>query len=109
MKTISLAMVVALLSTVAGCAGSAQTGDAPFSAGVASGVQVANNGPGYSVFPALRSPHEGPVYPSWSNPTGEVAPWPARPDFTVCAMWVWWGPLRRGGGGGAFGRAWRDV
>ena len=72
MKTILLAMLVALVSTVAGCAGSAQPGDAPLSASMPSGVQVANNGPGFSAFPALRSPHEGPVYPSWSNPTGEV-------------------------------------
>jgi hypothetical protein len=73
MKTIPLAAVVAVvLLTVAGCAETAQTSAAPFSAGMPSGVQVANNGPGFSPFPALRSPVEGPVYPSWSNPTGQV-------------------------------------
>jgi hypothetical protein len=73
MKKIQLAAAVAVvLLSVAGCAGTAQTGDAPFSAGLPSGVRVANNGPGFSAFPALRSPIEGPVYPSWSNPTGQV-------------------------------------
>jgi hypothetical protein len=73
MKTILLATAVALgLSSCAAPATTPWNGDASAATKPPSGVQTAHQAGRFGVFLDLRSPYEGPVTPSWSNPTGEV-------------------------------------